>query len=436
MSQPCAIDNCKRASRALCHCCQQNICLPHLTEHNDQLNSQLYPLADEINTLGERLKTLNIEDIVGNCRQKLEQWRDNSHKKIDRFYKQKSQEFDDLVTNKLDKPRKTITEIRSKVADLIRDQEATRKDINTLTSTINDVKDSMDKANRTCFEVEIHPLLINDSTVQFKEKCGQEFNPSCLDTVSKRIACPKGSYRALAANDRYLLIHQNPHLSFVDVKLTVVKQVVWPHYLIEDMTWSSMLDRFIVATDNTIYLVDETTMSINSVPTIGQRSWFSCTCSDDRLFLSTNAWGSSIVEISLSPSIAVTKEWKSPITCTMDEWVHDIVYNNGTLATIITNKVEKSIRMELRSSKTMDRLWSLPLDVIYSGGTPFHYCSWKCNTWMVADFSNGRLLHITLDGKMKKTIAYKDDPYYITLFGPNLLAVSVANNVNLHKISR
>ncbi|CAF1564779.1 unnamed protein product, partial [Rotaria sordida] len=54
MSQPCAIDGCKRTSRALCHCCQQDLCIFHLNEHNDLLNSQLNPLVDEINTLGDR----------------------------------------------------------------------------------------------------------------------------------------------------------------------------------------------------------------------------------------------------------------------------------------------------------------------------------------------------------------------------------------------
>ena len=101
----CAIVNCKRVSRALCHCCQQNLCIIHLNEHNDLLNSQLNPLTDEINTLGERLKTLNIQDIVGDCRQKLEQWRQDCHKKIDQFFEEKLQEIDLLVAKKLDGQR-------------------------------------------------------------------------------------------------------------------------------------------------------------------------------------------------------------------------------------------------------------------------------------------------------------------------------------------
>ena len=35
----------------------------------------LIPLTDEINSLGDRLKTMNLQKIVGSGYQKLEQWR-------------------------------------------------------------------------------------------------------------------------------------------------------------------------------------------------------------------------------------------------------------------------------------------------------------------------------------------------------------------------
>jgi hypothetical protein len=44
------------------------------------------PLVDEINTLGNSLKALNIENIANSIRQKLEQWRMNYHEKIDHFF--------------------------------------------------------------------------------------------------------------------------------------------------------------------------------------------------------------------------------------------------------------------------------------------------------------------------------------------------------------
>jgi hypothetical protein len=433
MSQPCVIVTCKRVSRALCHCCQQNLCITHLSEHNDLLNSQLNPLTDEINVLGERLKTLNTKDILVSCHQKLEKWRVDCYKNIDHFVEKKYQELDRLIAEKLDQQQEEITHIRSKLAELIRDQEATHEDIDTLTSTIRRLEKEMNKIEETCFSVDTRPLLIDNTVVHVKEINAQEFNSAALSSIYKTIQYQTGSYRVLASNDRLLLIHQKPNLCFLNSELTIVKQVLWPYDVINDMCWSSTLNSFIVIVKGNIFLVDENTMSIESVQTVEKRNWCSCTCFNDQLFLSTSVWGSSIVELSLLPSIAIIKKWKSPITCTMDEFIDGIVGRNETLAVVIRNKVEKSVRIELRSCKTLDRAWSLALDVVFKDGR-YHYCSLNCNEWLVADHSGRRLLHITADGKMKETITYKGAPYRTTLFGSNMLAISTETTLNFYRI--
>jgi hypothetical protein len=89
--------------------------------------------------------------------------------------------------------------------------------------------------------------------------------------------------------------------------------------------------------------------------------------------------------------------------------------------------------MELRSCTTLDCLWSLALDVVFKKIT-FRCCSLSCDEWLVIDYNAGRLLHITADGKMKKTIPYKDIPYRATVFGPNTLAIATKKGINFHKI--
>jgi hypothetical protein len=91
------------------------------------------------------------------------------------------------------------------------------------------------------------------------------------------------------------------------------------------------------------------------------------------------------------------------------------------------------MRMELRSYKTLDRLWSLTLDIAYKDFA-CRFGSLDCYEWLVADYSGGRLLHITADGKMKEIITYKPIPYRITLFGSNMLAISTQATFNFHKI--
>jgi hypothetical protein len=216
----------------------------------------------------------------------------------------------------------------------------------------------------------------------------------------------------------------------LDTELRIVKQVVWSHDLIGKICWSSTLAKFIILANDEIFFVDENTMLIDKGSVAVKQRWLSCTCSNDQLFLSTNAWGSSIVETAILPSITVVREWKSPTTCTMDELIDDIVYSNGTLALVIANKVEKSMRIELRSSKTLDRLWSLLLDGVYDADRAFCCCSIDYDGWLVADPNAGRLLHVTTDGKMKRTIPYKAIPYNVTLFGSNILVLSTKRGIN------
>jgi hypothetical protein len=194
------------------------------------------------------------------------------------------------------------------------------------------------------------------------------------------------------------------------------------------------LNRFIVTEKRNVFLVDEETMSIESVKTVPIGKWLACTCSDTFLFLSTYVWGSSIVKLSLLPSIALVHEWKSPTTCLKDECIGDIAYHNETLLFSIINKIEKSVRVELRSSETLDRSWSLRLDVVYNENIRFRCSPFDGNGWLVPDYGGKRLLHITKDGKMKTTLPYNPAPYCVCLFRQDTLVVRTETGINFHKI--
>src|ERR1700722_7247019 len=98
MAQPCAIPMCKRTSRALCHCCQNNLCRDHLIEHDDILNSQLNPLADEINVFSNRVIVLSLDEISHGSRQKFDKWRLDCHQMIDHYFEQKCHELIAIIT--------------------------------------------------------------------------------------------------------------------------------------------------------------------------------------------------------------------------------------------------------------------------------------------------------------------------------------------------
>jgi hypothetical protein len=434
MSQACATLKCERISRGVCDCCKQNLCLQHLTEHNALLFSQLNPLTDDINALGDRLKTINIQDVVSGSRKKLEQWRRDCYEKINRFFEQKCQELDRLVVDKLDKQRENILQIQMKVAKLVREQEVTRQDIDLLTADIRQLENEINETEQASLKISTRPIVVDDSLVQIKLTNVHQLDLSTLPPVYRTLKNTGGSYAALASNDRLLLIHRKPNLRFVDTELTIVKQVLWSYGQIYDMCWSSSLNRFIVTEQNNLFLVDEETMSIESVKTVPTGKWHSCTCSDTFLFLSTRVWGSSVLKLSLLPSIVLVQEWKSPNTCPKDEVIDDIAYYNETLLFSIINKIENSVRIELRSSETLDRSWSHRLDVAYNEN--IRYCCFPlaCNEWIMVDVEAKRLLHITKDGKMKTTVPYNPAPYRVCLFNPDTLVVSIEVGINCHKI--
>jgi hypothetical protein len=432
MSQQCAVTKCNRTSRGLCDCCQQNLCLQHLSEHNASLISQLNPLTDEINALGDRLKTLNIQKAVGGCHRKLEEWRMDCHRKIDHFFERKSKELDRLFDKKVKKQQKGIFRIRSKVAELIHEQETTRQDIDSLTSTIRQIESNMNKIEQMCFTITTRRLLIDGTLISIRETTESELDLSTLPPIYKKINCCAGN-SMIINNDRFLLMHRKPNLCFVDQGLNIVKEVLWPHEIIYDLCWSSALNRFIVIGERIVFLVDENTMTVENVSAIEERDWLSCTCSETFLFLSTNGFPSSIMKFRLLPSIELVKNWKSPHTCSRNEFIDNILYNNETLGVTIMNRSEKSFRMELRSIETLNCIWLLQFDTVCNQNIPFHCCLLTCDEWVLADYETNRLLHITKDGKLKRTIPYDGIPYCANLFS-NMLVVSTNGGVNFHKL--
>ncbi len=321
MSQTCAISSCKRPSCALCHCCQQNICLPHLNEHQELLVSELNPLVDQINTLGDRLKTVDIDDMIGGARQKLEEWRVECHEKIDHFVKQKCRELNQQVTEKIDKQREEISRIQSKAAELIREQHVTRHDLDLLTSTITALEEDLNKIERTSFDIQYQSLAIDDNWIVIEELGRHRFNLSTFPAIHGTIKPIDGSRPIVTSSDHILLTYQKPNLCLVDQTLKTTKLDGWNDNVIYDMCYSSVLNLFLIISPNDIFFVDQNIMSIKTLSLIERQKWLRGTCSDTSLFLSTYELSSSIIEYSLLPSIEFVKHWKSPDTCQKNEMI-------------------------------------------------------------------------------------------------------------------
>lgn len=239
----------------------------------------------------------------------------------------------------------------------------------------------------------------------------------------------------LASNDRFLIIHKESNLYLIDQELTVAKHSAWSHGNIYSICWSSTLARFIIISGETIFFLDERTLLVEKAQIDQNHKWGSCTCSNANLYITTWESGSSIMEYALPSPIQLVKQWKSPVTCSDQEIIQDIGYNNNTLALLIKDKSTKMINMELRSSKTLERIWLCQMNIKPSRlFFKFHCCSLNHNDWFVVDYANEQLLHIEKDGNLKGTYTYNSRPRCAILFGPDIMAVLTEKSLNFHKV--
>ncbi|CAF4266725.1 unnamed protein product, partial [Adineta steineri] len=342
-------------------------------------------------------------------------------------------ELDRLVTVKLDTQREKTIEVQSKIAELLREQDVTRNDIDTLTSHIHHLKRELDTIEQIHSRIDTYSIVIPNHLIQIEGLTERKVDLSHLSPVYKTINRSGGNCKVIAINGDFLLMQKGNNLCLIDREMIIIKKSPYFHDSIFDMCWSSILANFIVIGENGIYVVDENTMAIETQQSIEKRTWFSCTCSDAFLFVSTFEAESSIVKFSMSPTVAAIKEWKTPDTCASDERIDNIVYNNSTLALMISNARTGIMRIELRASDTFDRIWTLTLDITRSTHISIRCCALNCGEWLVADFNTDCLVQITNDGKIKRKIPYDTAPYRIALFGPDLL-VSVLEDDILYDI--
>jgi hypothetical protein len=129
------------------------------------------------------------------------------------------------------------------------------------------------------------------------------------------------------------------------------------------------------------------------------------------------------------------KQWESPDSCQKDELINDMRYSNETLAFLITKAhTKRTVHIELRSSKTLERLWSLRLNIDDVQQIRFRCCLINEDEWLVTDYATSRLILITSDGKMKFMCAYNRRPGCPCMFGCDILALSIDKGINFHKL--
>jgi len=168
MSQKCATDYCRRTSRALCKCCNQDLCLQHIWQHKDLIIFQFNTLKREINEVNSRLNFVDIPKSTTAFREQMKQWRADSYTIIDRFYEQKCEELNQYIKEKIDDQREYINRLQKRIDEFIENEYGNQQDIHLIKLNINDFNEKIDKIEQTSFPMTISPLVIDKNLIQIR----------------------------------------------------------------------------------------------------------------------------------------------------------------------------------------------------------------------------------------------------------------------------
>jgi hypothetical protein len=146
----CQLDGCNRAASAICLCCNKNVCTRHFMEHVDVVKAQIDPLANEINTMVEKIQDLTIEQITEPSFAQLQQWKTDMYQLIDEIFLTKKKEMEDLIEtnkNKFVEHKKqqleTMMKIQDDIKQLVEDGDATFEQIQLLKNQLASVETSL-----------------------------------------------------------------------------------------------------------------------------------------------------------------------------------------------------------------------------------------------------------------------------------------------------
>jgi hypothetical protein len=215
-----------------------------------------------------------------------------------------------------------------------------------------------------------------------------------------------------------------------------MEQSSWTYGHIIDMCWSTKLNHFIVVTDKkTIYQINENPFRFKQIESMPQEQWWSCTCSDQYLFLTTHGTEAFIFQFNLQSSFETIKYWRSPSTCKQHQFIQNIKYNNESLALIIVDSIDKTAKLEVRSSNNLNRFWTFPIEISDISYQPvIHLCLIKYNQWIIIVENTSQIYHIDQHGTLLSIYQYKPSVWNAVLFASNILAIRTEKKIIFHKI--
>ncbi|CAF4770070.1 unnamed protein product, partial [Rotaria sp. Silwood2] len=162
--------------RAKCFHCSRDLCLMHLTEHTQLVESQtrtfLYSHEKILNDLNNKFESLSISSrILEYPFIQLEKWRTDAHQKLDQLAEQKRQEIQRKIseyriifTEKTNEQKQKIELLKKQLNNLSRQTHVANKEIKYLEDKINETKIFLHSIEKHSIKVSTYAFFVNIRT--------------------------------------------------------------------------------------------------------------------------------------------------------------------------------------------------------------------------------------------------------------------------------
>jgi chromosome segregation ATPase len=201
--------------RAKCFHCSRDLCLIHLTEHTQYVESQsrrfLSSYEQILNEFSNKLKSLSISSRIFELPfLQLEKWRRDAHHKLDQLAEQKRQEIQAKIseyqvefTKRINEQKQKIEILIKRLNDLSRQTQIANKEIKSLEEKIMETKTFFSSIEKHSIKLSTSVFVVNIRTNFFD--C--PISTSSLPTQSRK-ARPE-----LKESDKHRFNHKKRSLS-------------------------------------------------------------------------------------------------------------------------------------------------------------------------------------------------------------------------------
>lgn len=410
----CSVHECPNLPFSVCNYCDRHFCQDHSSEHENRCGQTLTHLTNSIDKLNVRISSLEPQSL-----EQLERWRKEAYRSINYYCNKKRH---DLLENKLQYLKQELDLVRNTLNETIEEQNGIYSQFNQIDRDIQLVEVKLIELEH--LRLTVHPLVIDENLITPQRLFPLPYPHHTLHIKS----CNESS---IACNEKHLLLErEGKYLCLLDKCFTLVNEIPFYHNGIHSVCWSPTINRFIIVTFKQVFTFDDKTMMPEECSISTNVDWWRATCSDDVLFLSSAEWGSSIYEFDLRSEFQFIKAWHAPMTCKQDEIICDLKYNNSFLAMPIFNKRKKESRLDLRSSTTLDCIWSIHIH------GRCRCCAVNGDQWLVMDHDDCQFFHISADGQLLKTDKYEHHQRLedVTTWDEKNIVVLTKKTINLHEI--